>query len=73
MTQDDCLASPHHFTHLGVCYVGSSATIQLSNPNNPQPATFSVVPEPSTAALFAVALVVGVVLHGVTCTLSRAR
>jgi hypothetical protein len=58
MTQDECLASPHHFTHLGVCYAGSSATIQLSNPRNPQPATFSV-PEPSTSALFALAFVVG--------------
>jgi hypothetical protein len=97
MTQDECLASPSHFTHLGVCYPGSNASIQLSSPQNPQPATFSItsqptndpanplvteqlpaytihtsvsgqsaqvsapelsVPEPSTAALFIVAVVV---------------
>jgi hypothetical protein len=72
MTQDECLASLHHFTHLGVCYPGSSASIQLSSPNNPQPATFSV-PEPSTAMLFGIALVVGVALHRVTRAPWRAR
>ena len=61
MSQDECLASSHHFTHLGVCYPGSVAWIGISSPDNPQPATFSV-PEPSTAALFAIALVVGVVM-----------
>lgn len=63
MTHDECLASPHHFTHLGVCYPGTNANINVSSPQNPQPATFSVtsVPEPSTAALFVVALVVGLV------------
>jgi hypothetical protein len=66
VTQDECLVSPHHFTHLGVCYPGSVAWIGLSSPDNPQPVTFSVtsVPEPSTAALFAIALVVGAALHG---------
>ena len=78
MTQDECLASPHHFTYLGVCYPGDVAYIGLSAANAPQPVTFSVgstssVPEPSTAALFAIALVVGVVLHGVFRTLSRAN
>jgi uncharacterized protein (TIGR03382 family) len=42
MTQGECLASPHHFTHLGVCYPGDVAYIQVSSPDNPQPATFYV-------------------------------
>jgi PEP-CTERM motif len=63
VTQDECLASPHHFTHLGVCYPGTNASIQISSPQHPQPVTFSAtsVPEPSTAALLVLALVVGVV------------
>jgi hypothetical protein len=63
MTQDECLASPHHFTYEGVCYPGSVAYVQLSSANDPKPATFSVtsVPEPSTLPLFALALVVCVV------------
>lgn len=63
MTHDECLASPHHVTHLGVCYPATNANINVSSPQNPQPATFSVtsVPEPSTAALFVVALVVDLV------------
>ena len=75
MTQDECLASPHHFTYEGSCYPGSVAYIGLSSADHPQPVTFSVksVPEPSTAALFASALVVGVALHGVARTLSRAK
>jgi hypothetical protein len=75
MSQDECLASPHHFTYLGVCYEGTNATITISSPQHPQPVKFSVtsVPEPSTAALFAVALVVGVVLHRVIRTPWRAR
>jgi hypothetical protein len=65
MTQDECLASPHHFTYLGVCYPGSVAYVQLSSANDPKPASFSTngatsVPEPSTAVLFALALVLGV-------------
>lgn len=66
MTQDECLASPYHYVHENICYPGSVAYIGLSSANNPQPATFSVtsVPEPSTSALFAVALIRGVVfLH----------
>jgi hypothetical protein len=61
MTQDPCLTLPHHFTHLGVCYPGSSATIQISSPDHPQPVTFKVtsVPEPGAAPLFAVALILG--------------
>jgi len=75
MTQDACLASPHHVTHLGVCYPGTNASIQISSPQHPRPVTFSVtsVPEPSTAALFAIALAVAVVFHGVARTFSRAR
>ena len=42
MTQEDCLALPSHFTHLGICYPGSSASIELSSPQNPQVATFTV-------------------------------
>jgi hypothetical protein len=63
MTQDECLASPHHLTYEGVCYPGSVAYVQLSSANDPKPATFSVtsVPEPSTLPLFALALVVCVV------------
>jgi hypothetical protein len=62
MPQDECLVSPHHFTYLGVCYPGSVAYVQLSSANDPRPASFSVtsVPEPTTAALFALALVLGV-------------
>lgn len=65
MTQDECLTSPHHFTHLGVCYPGTNANINISSPQDPQPATFTVtsVPEPSTSALFAVALIVGAVVR----------
>lgn len=67
MTQDQCLALPSHFTHLGVCYPGTNASLNLSNPNAPQPVSFTTngatsVPEPSTAALFAVALVLGALL-----------
>ena len=60
MTQDECLASPHHFTHLGVCYPGTSASITVSDPNHPQPVNFkvSLVPEPSTLALFVCAMLV---------------
>jgi len=63
MTQEECLASPHHFTHLGVCYPGNQAYLQLSDPNHPQPVNFQTtsVPEPGTAGLFAIALVVGAV------------
>ena len=58
MTQDECLASPHHFTSLGVCYPGTNATITLSDPNHPQPVNFKVssVREPSTVALFVCAM-----------------
>ena len=63
MTQNECLAALHHFTHLGICYPGSVAYVGLTSADHPTPVTFSVksVPEPSTAALFAIALVVGVV------------
>ncbi|HEY6924679.1 MAG TPA: PEP-CTERM sorting domain-containing protein [Steroidobacteraceae bacterium] len=63
MTQDECLALPHHATHLGVCYPGTDFSLTLSDPNHPQPVNFKVssVPEPSTLALFALALVLGVV------------
>ena len=62
MTNDECLASPHHATYAGVCYVGSEFSIGLSSVNNPQPVTFHTdsvtgVPEPSTIVLFAVAIV----------------
>ena len=66
MTQDECLASPHHFTHdngdgVMVCYPGSVAFVQLSAADHPQPLTFTVtsVPEPATGALFALALILG--------------
>ena len=60
MTQDECLASPHHFTHLGVCSPGSVAYVQLFSANDPKPATFSVqsAPEPGAFALLAIGLVV---------------
>lgn len=64
MTQDECLALPNHFTHLGICCPGSVAWVGLSSPQDPQPVQFSTnatsVPEPSTAALFALGLVLGV-------------
>jgi hypothetical protein len=46
---------------LGVCYPGSSASIQISSPDHPQPVTFTAtsVREPVTSALFALALVLG--------------
>jgi hypothetical protein len=64
MTQDECLASPHHFVHLNVCYPGSVAYVGLSSANDPKPATFSVtsVPEPATGGLLALALMLGVLL-----------
>lgn len=67
MTQDQCLALPSHATYLGVCYPGNSFSVQLSAVNDPQPVTFTAngatsVPEPSTAALFAVALVLSALL-----------
>jgi hypothetical protein len=59
MTQDECLVSPHHFTHLGVCYPGSVAWIGISSPDNPQPVTFQVgVPEPGAIALMITGIVV---------------
>jgi hypothetical protein len=62
MTQDECLASPHHFTYLGVCYPGSVAWIGISSPDNPQPVTFHStgavgVPEPGALALIVIGLV----------------
>ncbi len=35
MTQAECLASPHHFIYLAVCYEGTNATIQISSPQSP--------------------------------------
>jgi hypothetical protein len=66
MTQEECLASPHHFVHENVCSPGTVAWIQLSSVENPQPATFTTngvtsVPEPGTSALFALALAMGAV------------
>jgi lysylphosphatidylglycerol synthetase-like protein (DUF2156 family) len=63
MTQEQCLALRSRFTHLGVCYEGTNATIQISSPQHPQAVKFQAtsVPEPSTAALLATALIVGVV------------
>jgi len=48
MTQDECLASPHHSTFDGACYPGSVAYIGLSSADHPLQATFSItsVPEP---------------------------
>jgi len=62
MNQDECLASPHHFVHLNVCYPGSVAYVGLSSANDPKPASFSTngatsVPEPATGMLFALGLV----------------
>jgi len=58
MTQDECLASPHHFTHLDVCYPGSVAYVGLSSADHPQPVTFSTssVPEPGALALLVIGL-----------------
>lgn len=62
MTQDQCLQTPSHFTHLGVCYVGSDATMTLSSPQDPQPVVFQVnsvgVPEPSMLILALIAAAV---------------
>jgi len=59
MTQDDCLASPSHFTHLGVCYPGSVAYVGLSSADHPAPVTFSVtsVPEPGALGLMVIGIV----------------
>lgn len=59
MDQQACLQTPSHFTHLGVCYVGTQANLNLSNPDNPQPTNFSVtgVPEPGMLALIACAAI----------------
>lgn len=59
MTQQECLNTASHFTHLGVCYPGSNASLTLSDPNNPQPVNFTVVPEPSTNALMVLAMLMG--------------
>jgi hypothetical protein len=65
MTTDDCLASPHHFTHLGTCYVGDVAFIQISSPQAPKPATFWVhdVPEPGAISLAVVAIVAALLFN----------
>ena len=60
MTQDECLASPHHATYEGVCYPGSQFSLTLSDPSHPQPVNFHSVQEPATGGLFALALVLGV-------------
>ena len=59
MTQDQCLSLPSHFTHLGTCYPGSNATLQLSNPNDPQPVDFHTtgVPEPQVLSLLLLGLI----------------
>ena len=61
MTQDQCLSLPSHFTHLGVCYPGNNASLQLSDPNHPQAVKFQTtsVPEPATGTLLALALILG--------------
>lgn len=59
MTQDQCLSTPSHFTHLGICYVGSNASMTLSSPQDPQPVIFQMgavsVPEPSMLVLSIIA------------------
>lgn len=75
MDQQDCLLTPSHFTYLGVCYPGSNASINLSNPNAPQPVHFTVgqingptsapelhTPEPSTIALFVCAALIALAM-----------
>jgi hypothetical protein len=60
MDQQSCLSSPHHFTHLGVCYVGTNFYIQLQSPTSHAPVTAYVghaVPEPGTFLLMATGLV----------------
>jgi len=63
LTQSECLAPPHHFTYEGACYPGDVAYIGLSSADHPTPVTFTTtsVPEPGTAVVFAVALLVGLV------------
>lgn len=57
MNQQTCLALPHHFTHLGVCYPGENAYIGISNPTNPHQVSFTVgAPEPGTFSLMAIGL-----------------
>ena len=58
MTQEECLLSPHHFTHLGVCYPGDVAWIGISNPQNPQPVSFVTVAEPAAFPLFMLGLAI---------------
>lgn len=60
MDQQQCLASPHHYTRYGVCYVGSNVTIPIHGITIGGGTAPTSVPEPSTAALFALALVLGV-------------
>lgn len=66
MDQKTCLALPHHFTHLGVCYPGENAYIGITNPQNPGPVTFTVAsaPEPSTFVLMLLAAGIFIVMRG---------
>jgi hypothetical protein len=56
----NCLTSPHHFTYLGVCYQGSTLTLGISSPQNPQAVSMHVtgVPEPGSGGLMALGLLV---------------
>jgi len=60
MTQEQCLQTPSHYTRYGTCYVGSQVTIQLHGITVGGSSAPTSVPEPSTFALCAVALAVGV-------------
>jgi hypothetical protein len=44
-----------------VCYPGNNASLQLSDPNAPQPLKFTAtsVPEPATGTLLVLALILG--------------
>lgn len=63
-TQQQCLVSPHHFVHLGVCYEGTNANITLSDPNHPTDPHWHVtgVPEPGALWLMCPALALGYLL-----------
>lgn len=54
MTQDQCLQTPHHWTHYGVCHVGD-ANLQLHGLSM---GGTTGVPEPSTFVLMLLALII---------------
>ena len=68
MNQQECFQQPHWVEYLGVCYPDDTLSITLRSVRDTSgaPLDFTVsnshsAPEPSTAGLFAVALIVGAI------------